>query len=134
MAKRHQLSNNFALKKVYLGKYKIPQLTMLKKFVLVLEAWEDRTFLDCTKVIEAAPQLTEFELNLFGMLAGFPPEWNPDSGISFDEYHNRGYEDEDFNYVFGTHGMCLALGSSLVSQPNDLWNILENERCSGAEV
>uniref|UniRef100_M1CJV3 Ubiquitin-protein ligase n=3 Tax=Solanum tuberosum TaxID=4113 RepID=M1CJV3_SOLTU len=49
---------------VYLGKYKIPQLTMLKKFVLVLEAWEDRTFLDCTKVIEAAPQLTEFELNL----------------------------------------------------------------------
>ncbi|KAH0681220.1 hypothetical protein KY284_022305 [Solanum tuberosum] len=64
MAKRHQLSNNFALKKVYLGKYKIPQLTMLKKFVLVLEAWEDRTFLDCTKVIEAAPQLTEFELNL----------------------------------------------------------------------
>ncbi|KAG5610705.1 hypothetical protein H5410_021986 [Solanum commersonii] len=111
----------------------IPQLTMLKKFVLVLEAWEDRTFLDCTKVIEAAPQLTEFELNLFGMLAGFPPEWNPDSGISFvlllllsDEYHNRGYEDEDFNYVFGTHGMCLALGSSLVSQPNDLWNILEN--------
>ncbi|WMV25239.1 hypothetical protein MTR67_018624 [Solanum verrucosum] len=68
---------------VYLGKYKIPQLTMLKKFVLVLEAWEDRTFLDCTKIIEAAPQLTEFELNLFGMLAGFPPEWNPDSGISF---------------------------------------------------
>lgn len=49
---------------VYLGKYKIPQLTMLKKFVLVLEAWEDRTFLDCTKVIEAAPQLTEFELNV----------------------------------------------------------------------
>ncbi|KAG5600639.1 hypothetical protein H5410_032009 [Solanum commersonii] len=50
---------------VYLGKYKIPQLTMLKKFVLVLEAWDDRTFLDCTNVIEAAPQLTEFELNAF---------------------------------------------------------------------
>ncbi|XP_049410476.1 F-box/LRR-repeat protein At3g58900-like [Solanum stenotomum] len=70
---------------VYLGKYKIPQLTMLKKFVLVLEAWEDRTFLDCTNVIEAAPQLTEFELNNLTALwyAGFPPEWNPDSGISF---------------------------------------------------
>lgn len=49
---------------VYLGKYKIPQLTMLKKFVLVLQAWDDTSFLDCTNVIEAAPQLTEFELNL----------------------------------------------------------------------
>lgn len=48
----------------YVGKYKIPQLTMLKKFVLDLAVWDDASFLDCTNVIEAAPQLTEFELNL----------------------------------------------------------------------
>ncbi|XP_055835695.1 uncharacterized protein LOC129904179 [Solanum dulcamara] len=60
MAKRQQLSNNFAPKKDYLGQYKIPELTMLKKFVLVL----DDSFLDCNNVIEVAPQLTEFELNL----------------------------------------------------------------------
>ncbi|KAK6792197.1 hypothetical protein RDI58_011278 [Solanum bulbocastanum] len=48
-----------------LGVYKIPQLTMLKKFVLVVEACEDRSILHCTKVIEAAPQLTELELNLW---------------------------------------------------------------------
>ncbi|KAH0660946.1 hypothetical protein KY289_029694 [Solanum tuberosum] len=113
---------------VYLGKYKIPQLTMLKKFVLVLEAWEDRTFLDCTNVIEAAPQLTEFELNafplfrcpffnglwLFGML-DFLQNGILILASHLYYYFCRGYEDEDFNYVFGTHGMCLvgalALGS-----------------------
>nr|XP_009803120.1 PREDICTED: uncharacterized protein LOC104248545 isoform X2 [Nicotiana sylvestris] len=46
----------------YMGHYKFPEWTMLKKFVVCVRAWEGMSVLGWEHVIEAAPLLEEFEL------------------------------------------------------------------------
>ncbi|XP_018623283.1 F-box/LRR-repeat protein At3g26922-like isoform X2 [Nicotiana tomentosiformis] len=48
----------------YMGHYKFPEFTKLKKFVVCVRAWKDMSVLGCKHVIEAAPLLEEFELKL----------------------------------------------------------------------
>nr|XP_016459320.1 PREDICTED: uncharacterized protein LOC107782894 isoform X2 [Nicotiana tabacum] len=48
----------------YMGHYKFPELTKLKKFVVCVRAWEGMSVLGWEHVIEAAPLLEEFELKL----------------------------------------------------------------------
>ncbi|KAF3671507.1 putative retrotransposon-like protein 1-like [Capsicum annuum] len=48
----------------YIGKYKFPEFTMLKKYAVVVDTLEDTGLLGCTSVIEDAPQLEEFKLKI----------------------------------------------------------------------
>ncbi|PHU20134.1 hypothetical protein BC332_11285 [Capsicum chinense] len=57
------LHNSKSLKE-YMGKYKFPEFTMLKKFAVVVDTLEDTGLLGCTSVIEDAPQLEEFKLKI----------------------------------------------------------------------
>ncbi|KAM3238082.1 hypothetical protein P3L10_013112 [Capsicum annuum] len=59
-----QISCDLSQLEEYIGKYKFPEFTMLKKYAVVVDTLEDTGLLGCTSVIEDAPQLEEFKLKI----------------------------------------------------------------------